>query len=99
MKPDYKNWMPKGMIFGGLAITLVFLILFILFGCTGIVGGAWKTVLFIVLLLLTVIAGVITVWMVLLYRALFLRRKTSDVKADHRGRRVLCQRSRRRHDP
>ena len=69
MKPDYKNWMPKGMIFGGLAITLVFLILFILFGCTGIVGGAWKTVLFIVLLLLTVIAGVITVWMALLYRA------------------------------
>ncbi len=69
MKSDYKNWMPKGMIFGGLAITLVLLILFILFGCTGIVSGTWKTVLFIVLLVLTVIACGVTVWMVLLYRA------------------------------
>ena len=69
MKPDYKNWMPKGMILGGFAITLVLLILFIIFGCTGIVSGTLKTVLFIVLLILTVIAGIITVWMVLLYRA------------------------------
>ena len=23
MKPDYKNWMPKGMICGGFAVTLV----------------------------------------------------------------------------
>ena len=69
MKPDYKNWMPKGMVFGGLAITLVLLLLFIIFGCTGIVSGTIKTMLFIVLLILTVIAGVITVWMLLMYRA------------------------------
>ena len=69
MKPDYKNWMPKGMIYGGAAITLLFLILFIIFGCMGIVSGTLKTVLFIVLLVLAVIACIITVWMVLLYRA------------------------------
>ncbi|MEE0875434.1 MAG: class I SAM-dependent methyltransferase [Ruminococcus sp.] len=69
MKPDYKNWMPKGMIYGGAAITLLFLILFIIFGLTGILSGTLKTVLFIVLLILTVIACIITVWMVQLYRA------------------------------
>ena len=69
MKPDYKNWMPKGMIYGGAVITILFLILFIVFGCTGIVSGTLKTVLFIVLLILTVIACVITVWMILMYRA------------------------------
>lgn len=31
MKPDYKNWMPKGMIYGSAAVTLLFLILFIHF--------------------------------------------------------------------
>ena len=57
------------MIYGGAAITLLFLILFIIFGCMGIVSGTLKTVLFIVLLVLAVIACIITVWMVLLYRA------------------------------
>ena len=69
MKPDYKNWMPKGMICGGFAVTLVFLILFILFGLTGIVGGTLKTVLFIILLILTIISCEVSVWMILLYRA------------------------------
>ena len=69
MKPDSKNWMPKGMICGGFAVTLVFLILFILFGLTGIVGGTLKTVLFIILLILTIISCAVSVWMILLYRA------------------------------
>jgi len=69
MKPDYKNWMPKGMIFGSAAVTLLFLILFIIFGCTDIVGGTLKTILFIVLLILTVLACAVTVWMILMYRA------------------------------
>ena len=69
MKPDYKNWMPKGMIYGGAVITILFLILFIVFGCTGIVSGTLKTVLFIVLLILTLLACVITIWMILMYRA------------------------------
>ena len=69
MKPDYKNWMPKGMIFGSAAVTLLFLILFIIFGCTDIVVGTLKTILFIVLLILTVLACAVTVWMILMYRA------------------------------
>ena len=69
MKPDYKNWMPKGMILSGFAATAVFLILFIVFGLTGIVSGTLKTVLFIVFLAGTVIGFAVSVWMALLYRA------------------------------
>jgi ubiquinone/menaquinone biosynthesis C-methylase UbiE len=69
MKPDYKNWMPKGMVLSALIATAVFLLLFIVFGLTGIVSGKLKTVLFIVFLTLTVICLCVSVWMILMYRA------------------------------
>ena len=69
MKPDYKNWMPRGMVLSAIAATAVFLILFILFGLTGLVSGKLKTVLFIVFLAGTVIGFAVSVWMALLYRA------------------------------
>ena len=69
MKPDYKNWMPKGMVLSAIAATAVFLILFIVFGLTGIVSGTLKTVLFTVFLAGTVVGFAVSVWMTLLYRA------------------------------
>ena len=69
MKPDYKNWMPKGMVLSGIAATVVFLILFIVFGLTGIASGTLKTVLFIVFLAGTIVGLSVSVWMILLYRA------------------------------
>lgn len=69
MKPDYKNWMPKGMVLSGIAATAAFLILFIIFGLTGLVSGKLKTVLFIVFLAGTIIGFAASVWMTLLYRA------------------------------
>lgn len=69
MKPDYKNWMPKGMIAVSAVITLVLLVLFIVFGLTGLVSGTLKTVLFIVFLITTIIGICVTAWMILLYRA------------------------------
>ncbi|MBR2604767.1 MAG: class I SAM-dependent methyltransferase [Clostridia bacterium] len=69
MKPDYKNWMPKGMIQAAAGLTGSFFVLFVLFGLTGMVSGTWKTVLSVVFLALTVIGLGITVWMILLYRA------------------------------
>ncbi len=69
MKPDYKNWMPKGMVLTAAAATAVFLLLFVVFGCTGILSGTLKTVLFIVFLVGTVIGLGVTLWMVLMYRA------------------------------
>ncbi len=69
MKPDYKNWMPKGMIWTAAGITALFLILWIVFGLSGFFSGTVKTVLFIVFLVLTIIALCVTGWMILLYRA------------------------------
>ena len=70
MKPDYKNWMPKGMVLSGIAATVVFLVLFIIFGVSGILNpGVLKTVLFIVFLLGTVVGIFSSVWMILMFRA------------------------------
>ena len=68
MKPDYKNWMPKGMVLSAIAATAVFLILFVVFGLTGLVSGKLKTMLFIVFLAGTIIGLGVSVWMFLLYR-------------------------------
>ena len=69
MKPDYKNWMPKGMVLTAAAVTAVFLLLFIVFGLTGLLSGTLKTVLFVVFLLGTAVSLAVTVWMLLMYRA------------------------------
>ena len=69
MKPDYKNWLPKGMVLTGVLITALCLILFILFGLTGLVSGTLKTVLFILFLLGTLAGLGVSVWMILMYRA------------------------------
>lgn len=69
MKPDYKNWMPKGMIWTAVGATALFLILWIVFGLTGLVSDTAKTVLFVVFLVLTIAALCVAVWMILLYRA------------------------------
>ena len=69
MKPDYKNWMPKGMVLSAVIVTAVFLLLFIIFGFTGLISGVLKTVLFIVFLIGTVIGLCASLWMILMYSA------------------------------
>ncbi len=69
MKPDYKNWLPKGMVWSSAVVTMLFLILFIIFGLTGVVSGTLKTVLFVVFLAATVIGIGISLWMILMYRS------------------------------
>lgn len=69
MKPDYKNWMPKGMVLSAVIVTAVFLLLFIIFGFTGLISGVLKTVLFIVFLVGTVIGLCVSLWMILMYSA------------------------------
>ncbi len=45
-KPNYKNWMPKGMILGTLGGALASLLLFLVFGVSGLLAaGTLKTVL------------------------------------------------------
>ena len=69
MKPDYKNWMPKGMVLSGIGITVLLLFLFIVFGFTDLTGGRLKVVLRIVFLVAAIIGLCISAWMVLMYRA------------------------------
>ena len=46
MKPDYKNWIPKGMLFSLIAGTMLSLALLLAFGIFGIgVGGKLRVVL------------------------------------------------------
>jgi ubiquinone/menaquinone biosynthesis C-methylase UbiE len=70
MKPNYKNWMPKGMILGTFGGAVACLVLFLVFGVSGLLAtGALKTVLKIVFLVLTIVLALVALWMWLLYRA------------------------------
>ncbi|WP_022769880.1 MULTISPECIES: class I SAM-dependent methyltransferase [unclassified Butyrivibrio] len=61
MKPDYKNWVPNGMVYGFLGATGGALILTLIFGVEGIVGK--------VLLVITIVLALMTLWMFLMHRA------------------------------
>ena len=70
MKPEYRNWMPKGMVLGTAAGAAACLLLAALFGCTGILeSGALKTALTASFLALGILVGLAALWMTLLYRA------------------------------
>lgn len=60
MKPNYKNWMPKGMIWSFAAGAAVALAL------TLIINVSWLKILS---LILTLVLASVTVWTVLMYRA------------------------------
>ena len=68
MKPEYKNWMPKGMI-AGFALAAVGCGLVAIVLAFAMPAGALKTVLVVVFAALTVLFIGVTVWSVLLYRA------------------------------
>ena len=70
MKPDYKNWMPKGMVLGTLAGAVGCFGLAAVCGCTGLIKNETaKAVTTGVLLLAGAAAGGGALWMALLYRA------------------------------
>ncbi|MCR5347363.1 MAG: class I SAM-dependent methyltransferase [Fretibacterium sp.] len=69
MKPDYKNWMPKGLILSALGLTALFLILSLVLGLTNITGGRLRTVLCVIFLIGTLMGVCVSVWMILMYRA------------------------------
>ena len=68
MKPDYKNWMPKGMILSFAAGAAASLFLCLLFACSGWVSGSWQRVLIILFVVLAVVFCGLTIWSVLMYR-------------------------------
>ena len=67
---DYKNWMPKGMIYTFMGAAVAALTLCLVTGCTGLLAaGTLKTVLTVVFAILAVIFCGLTVWSILMYRA------------------------------
>ena len=69
MKADYKNWVPKSMIYELAAGTILAFILFFLFGATGLIlHGPARLICAIVLGLGTMVLLASTVWMTILHR-------------------------------
>ena len=70
MKPDYKNWIPKGMLFSLIAGTVLSLALLLAFGIFGIgVGGKLRVVLGGVFGIAFVVCAKYTQWCVYAYRS------------------------------
>ena len=70
MKPDYKNWIPKGMIFSLIAGTALSLALLLVFGAFGIgVGGKLRIVLGVVFGIAFVVCARYSGWCVYAYRS------------------------------
>ena len=68
MKPDYKNWMPKGMIYTFLAAFLGCAAALAVFSLA-LAEGTLKTVLTIAFAVLTLLFCVLTLWSSSMYRA------------------------------
>ncbi len=69
MKADYKNWVPKGMVNGLIAGTVIALVLFVLFGATDwILHGTARIICAVVLGIGTLVLLCFAVWMGALYR-------------------------------
>ena len=70
MKPDYKNWIPKGMMFSLIAGTALSLALLLVFGVFGIgVSGKLRVVLGVVFGIAFVVCAKYTQWCVYAYRS------------------------------
>ncbi len=71
MKPDYRNWVPKGMVFSLVALNIAVLVFFVLFGCLGkgIGEGTLRTVVTVVLAVGLVGSCKFTEWCIYAYRA------------------------------
>ena len=81
MKPDYKNWVPKSMVYGLAGGTVIAFLAFMLLGATGtIFHGTPRLVCGIVLGIGTLVLLFFTVWMGALHRTF-----------DYKGKRKLSK--------
>ena len=70
MKPDYKNWIPKGMLYSLIAGTVLSFALLLVFGVFGIgVSGKLRIVLSVVFGIAFVVCAKYTEWCVYAYRS------------------------------
>ena len=70
MKTNYKNWMPKGLVYSMCAGAGVLWILFLFLGAGNMFNNATaQKWLFGVLLVLSVLVTLVAVWMIFMYRS------------------------------
>lgn len=70
MKADYKNWVPKYMVNGLIAGTIVFAVLFVIFGVIGLgLSGVLRWIIFAALLIALIGIGMFLKWSVMAYKA------------------------------
>ena len=93
MKPDYKNWIPKGMLFSLIAGTMLSLALLLAFGIFGIgVGGKLRVVLSVVFGIAFVVCAKYSEWCIYAYLPLY-RRWSGGSSCLDRSCRCLRERS------
>ena len=90
MKPDYKNWIPKGMLFSLIAGTVMSLALLLVFGAFGIgVGEKLRIVLGVVFGIAFAVCAKYSEWCIYAYRSFSydgerkLSKQIIDGKAEH----------------
>ena len=82
MKPDYKNWIPKGMLFSLIAGTVLSLALLLVFGVFGIgVSGKLRIALGVVFGVAFVVCAKYTEWCVYAYH---IKRRKSRKQTDNK---------------
>ena len=70
MKPDYKNWVPKGMIYALAAATAAALALMMIFGVFGVgVRGGWRIAISEISAIAAAVCAYYTAWSIGAYRA------------------------------
>ena len=70
MKPDYKNWIPKGMLFSLIAGTVLSFALLLIFSVLGVgVSGGLRTALGVLFAIAFVVCAKYTGWCVYAYRS------------------------------
>lgn len=68
MKPNYKNWIPKGMLFGLISLTVILLIGMIISVMTDIItSGMLKSVLSAFFTIAFIICAISTIWCIFAY--------------------------------
>ena len=81
MKPDYKHWVPKSMVYGLAGGTLAAFVLFLLFGATrAFLQGTPRLICGIIFRIATLVLLFYTVWMAALHRTF-----------DYNGKRKLAK--------
>ena len=89
MKPDYKNWIPKGMLVSLIAGTVLSLALLLVFGVFGVcVSGKLRVVLGVVFGIAFVVCAKYTQWCVYAYDEILHHGHIRQLRA---GQRIISQ--------